>query len=166
MLTNTNRASLCIITILSLCLTACGGGGSGKERVKLSKPAMKQMIDRAKEKRGQLQAKAMDRKLRTAVILLIANIGNIQNGGGYQSWTATKMTDKVLKLSKSANAPSPGMPKAKRLGPEITYTKGKVSQSWQIVLIPNDRAKKIKIKAYGNSTKKPIIEREVHVSTY
>lgn len=79
-------------------------------------------------------------------------------------WTATKMTDKLLSLSKSAAQPGSDNQKSK-VHQDISYTKNKVIQPWQIVLITND-AKKIVIKGSGDNKKIPLLSTSVKVSTY
>lgn len=106
------------------------------------------------------------KRLSYAVMMVKANVGNLQGSGGYQMWTATKMVDALIRLSKTSGTHVPGEPRVKKQSPEITYVKGKVTKPWQIVLIPDDAAKKIIVKAYGVDMSKPAVEREFHVSTY
>lgn len=146
-----------IISLFSILLTACGDSPPPKN----TKP-IKQTVSTHSKGLAILQQK----RLSYAVIMVRANVGNLQNSGGYQMWSANKMVDALIRLSKTSGAHVPGEPRVKKQSPEISYVKGKVTKPWQIVLIPNDRAKKIVVKAYGGDISKPAIVREVPVSTY
>lgn len=106
------------------------------------------------------------KRLTYAVMMVRANVGNIKDSGGYQYWTPSKMVDALIRLSQTSGTHVPGEPRVKKQSPEITYVKGKVTKPWQIVLIPDDKAKKIIVKAYGNQIKKPAVQREIPVSSY
>jgi PBP1b-binding outer membrane lipoprotein LpoB len=137
--------------------------GCGDKDPRDAKKKQKLMND-AKNVHQQSFKRMKEQRLRTAVRMLVVNVGNIQNGGGYQMWTATKMADKLISLSQTASQAPTGGTKAN--AQSISYTKNKVSQPWQIVLIPNDRKKQIIIMGYGGELKKPLVQTQVPVSTY
>lgn len=148
------------LALLALCtlLSACGEDAD--------KQTTQSRLKEMKEKHHAAFAMMKQRRLVHAVTILEANVSNVQGSGGYQMWTATKMADTLVRLSKTADAHIPGEPRVKNRMPAITYVKGHVTKPWQIVLIPDDKSKKILVKAYGDDIKKPAITKEIPVSTY
>lgn len=153
------RQSICIIfaSLATVMLIGCGEAPDSKADKAYSKEQLSHSPGLA-----ILQQK----RLSYAVMMVRSNVGNLQDSGGYQMWTASKMVDALIRLSKTAGAHVPGEPRIKKQSPEITYVKGKVTKPWQIVLIPDDIAKKIIVKAYGRDMKKPAVVREIPVSSY
>lgn len=139
-----------LLGVFSLLLIGCGQDSADTKQQK--KPTPKS--DR------QVGAQLLSRDLKMAVIFIEANVGNIQDGGGYQMWTASKMVDKLMKLHKPDNS-NTGSQKSR-----ISYVKDKVHKPWQVVLIPDDANKQIIVKAYGDNINKPVITKKIHISTY
>lgn len=147
-----------IIMSIIFLLNGCGEQVSSKE--KKDKPG--ETIKTHKTALAMMQ----QRRLSHAVMMVRTNVGNIQESGGYQIWTATKMVRALIRLSEMADAHVPGEPRVKQGTPNITYVKHKVSKPWEIVLIPYDKEKKIVVKAYGKVMSKPAIIREIRLSPY
>jgi hypothetical protein len=149
---------LSLLTLLSLLLSACGNQDSASK---------KQEMHKMRVKHQQLGQHLLSRELQMAVVMIESNVHNIQDGGGYQMWTASKMVDKLLILNQVAHAnPDNRQNSMPSSMPRISYVKDKVKKPWQVVLVPDDHNKQIIIKAYGNDINHPVITRAVHVSTY
>ena len=106
------------------------------------------------------------RSLKMAVDVVEMTLGSMQDGGGYQEWTPKKAVEKLIPTLNSASKPLPGEPKIQGTAARIKYVKDKVTEAYQIVLIPNDEKKLIYIKGYGKDLTKPVYSKEIKVSRY
>lgn len=97
--------------------------------------------------------------LQNDVIMLEGTADAIRDGGGYQSWTPTKLTEKLLSTvnirERNAN---------KDL--EFEYVTDKPTHPWEIVLIPLDEEKIIRVEAYTDDIERPFFTKEIKVPMY
>ena len=105
-------------------------------------------------------------QVKMAVEVVEYSLGNMQDGGGYQAWTASKAADKLVRYMNAANEPMPGEPKVPGIGAKIRYVKDEVTAPWQILLTPDDKTSTIKVDGYGRDTSEPLYSVEIHVSKF
>ncbi len=144
------------IVACTLALVGCGNDSPKEHKSKKSASQLQ---------KAAAQFRMMkEKRLRNAVQMLVANVSNLQNAGGYQMWTASKMAKKLILISSTAGKALPGETKIKTT--EISYAINMVTKPWQIVLVPDDHKKQIVIKGYASKISKPLFSTSVKVSTY
>ena len=100
-----------------------------------------------------------------AIMMVESNLGSMQDGGGYQSWTAEKAAAQLVPLMNAAQAPGPDEPEEyKRLAPRFTYVADRATGPWQVVI--RVEGSNLKVEAYGSDTSKPIEQKLIPVSRY
>lgn len=144
---------IAVIFCLIFGIVSCGSDQKPEDEKSDSRIAPLQQLDKI--------------QLQNAVTMVQINLRNMQDGGGYQSWTPTKAVDKLVPLLNSAVSALPqNSDNPTTAAKVITYVKNKVVHAWQVVLIPLDDDSLILIKAYGKDTINPLIEQKIKVNKY
>lgn len=141
--------ALILLAALACTLPACG-----KKDPPQAPPAKAQAVP--------ANAAAERNKAFLAVESVRANLGALQDGGGYQSWTAETAAAKLVTLMNAAQAPGPDMPQASGQG--FTYVADKVTAPWQVVIRAD--GKSLVVAAYGSNIDQALEERTFEVSRY
>ena len=115
---------------------------------------------------SEMATEVMKQEIIRSVEVVDATLGSMQDGGGYQSWTPEKAVEKLVPLLNSANAPGEGEPDLPRSSSKIRYVRDRVTASWQIVLIPDDKQKIIRVEGYGPDTTKAVYTKKIAVSEW
>jgi hypothetical protein len=99
-----------------------------------------------------------------AITMVEANLGNLQDGGGYQEWTPEKAATQLVQLMNTAQTPEPSVPKTQNV--QFTYVKDTVTDPWQVVIKADDAQSSIIVSAYGTDTAAPLLSKTITVSRY
>lgn len=102
------------------------------------------------------------RQAMMAVETVESTLGGMQDGGGYQSWTAEKAHGQIVPLLNAAMAPLPGEPRTP--GPKFKYVDHAATAPWQVSVEVEGEA--LLVKAYGSDVQKPLYQKTIRVSTY
>ena len=141
--------SLAALTALfSLTLTSCGGSAPTTSQI----PSFKQ------------------RQLEDAIFFLESNLRGIGEVG-YVQWTPSTAAAELAATMNAAQAPFPGEDEELRQAgvrpPEpIPYVLNEPTDTWQIVLIPDEAAQMIHVQAYGKDLSQPVIEKDLPCCGY
>jgi hypothetical protein len=106
----------------------------------------------------------LQQRAEMAITMVEANLGNLQDGGGYQEWTPEKAATQLVQLMTSAQAPEPGYPQTHNA--QFTYVKDAVTGPWQVVIEADDAQSSIIVSAYGTDTATPLLSKTITVSRY
>jgi len=142
-----------LIVLLASCMPSLEPEESAADKNKTSK----EIVGFSNVERMQIQR---------AVNMVEMTLGDVQDGGGYQSWTPAKAVEELVPLLNATLAPMPGEQPLPGIAGKIRYVRGRVTGPWQILLIPVNARKVIRIEGYGRNIKKPVYTKEIRVSTF
>jgi len=108
------------------------------------------------------ESPVVERQIMMAVESVPATLGSMQDAG-YQRWTATTAAEKLVETLNADLTPLPGEHILPGIGGALVYVTDAASAPWQIVLIPDDAAKTLRIEGYGNDVISPIYTKEIPV---
>lgn len=111
-----------------------------------------------------LPAQLMRQQAQMALDMVEADLGAMQDGGGYQEWTAEKAVKQLVPLLNAAQAPEPGEPSVP--GRKFTYVKDAATGPWQVVIRLDEAQTGIVAAAYGSDTATPLATKAIAVSRY
>lgn len=111
-----------------------------------------------------LPAQLARQQAQIALEMVEADLGAMQDGGGYQEWTAEKAIEQLVPLLNAAQAPEPGEPPIP--GPRFTYVKDAATGPWQVVIKLDEAQTGIAAAAYGTDTATPLATKAIAVSRY
>lgn len=111
-----------------------------------------------------MAANLIQRQAQIALDMVEADLGAMQDGGGYQAWSAQKAIDELVPALNAALLPEPGEPPIP--GPHFTYVKDTATGPWQVVIKLDDAQTGIVAAAYGSNTATPLATKSIAVSRY
>lgn len=113
---------------------------------------------------SSLPATFMQQRALLAVTMVEANLGAMQDGGGYQEWTPEKAAEKLVATMNAAETPEAGEPQSHN--GQFTYVRDEVTGPWQVVIAVSDEQTGIVVSAYGADVATPLVSKTIAVSRY
>ncbi len=145
------RARSILVIIVSFLIAACGS--------EQPQNSPEQGLRRASSELDRLHHQRLD----MAVDSVEWTLESLQDSG-YQEWIPSTTVPKLVRTLNAANITMPGEPEPP--GPIITFIADSVSDTWQVVLIPDDESSTIKLLGYDDDPNAPFVEKTITVSRY
>lgn len=106
----------------------------------------------------------LQQRAEMAITLVEANLGNLQESGGYQEWTPEKAATQLVHLMDTVQTSGSGEPQTHNAS--FTYVKDTPTGPWQAVIKADDAQSSIIVSAYGTDTATPLLSKTITVSRY
>ena len=103
------------------------------------------------------------RQIKMAVHNVEMTLGSMQDGGGYQSWTPDKAVMALVSILNATLELMPGEPQLPGAAGRIRNVSDKVTEAFQIRLIPFNDMGVIRIEGYATDISQPVYTKEIKV---
>ena len=113
---------------------------------------------------GRANENAFDSFARNLITQAVWSAESMLSGledSGYRSWTPQQAAAEAARTLQAASQydPSEGLPRPP--GPDITYVVNAPTGPWQVVLVPLDATREVRIDGYATDEHTPVLSRTV-----